>query len=231
MPGFAPQHFLCSYPAMIDHRAFIRANTAVTAPPLLPEIRLHLATEVTPLWQATEAVLAESNLPPPYWAFAWVGGQAVARHLLDHPQWVAGRRVLDFASGSGVVAIAAALGGAASVTAVEIDAFAAAAIALNAELNGAAIHVLAEDLVGRPLPDIDLVLAGDVCYERPMAERVTGWLRSLAHDGMPVILGDPGRAYLPEQGLEALAHHAVPTTRDIEDRAIRNTTVWRMLTL
>lgn len=210
-------------------QAFVRANTELTAPPLLPEVLLHLATQVTPLWEATEANLAACNLPPPYWAFAWPGGRAVARHVLDNPGLVAGRRVLDFASGCGMAAIAAAKAGASGVAAAEIDDFAVAAIGLNARANGVTLDVLRDDIVGRPLPGIDVVLAGDVCYERPMAERVIAWLRGLARGGTLVILGDPGRAYLPKSGLEALARFAVPTSLDLEDREVRDTTVWRLL--
>lgn len=213
---------------MTDPTAFIRANTVPTAPPLVPEIRLHLATEVTPLWQATEATLARNNLPPPYWAFAWPGGQAVARHLLDHPALAAGRRVLDFAAGSALVAIAALRAGAAAATACDIDDFAGAAMALNAAENGATLTIRLDDMVGDALPGIDLVLAGDVCYERPMADRVIPWLRSLARD-RTVIIGDPGRAYLPATGLERLADYDVPTPLDLEDRTMRRTTVWRVL--
>jgi predicted nicotinamide N-methyase len=214
---------------VIDRRAFILANTELTAPPLLPEIPLHLATEVTPLWEATESTLATVNLPPPYWAFAWPGGRAVARHVLDVPELVAGKRVLDFAAGSGMIAIAAAKAGAAEVRAVEIDDFAATVIAMNAEANGVAVQTVCEDIVGRPLPGVDVVLAGDVCYERPMAERVISWFRGLARDGVLVIIGDPGRAYVPKTGLEALAKFAVPTSLDLEDREVRDTVVWRLL--
>lgn len=209
---------------------FIITRTAVAAPPLVPEILLHLATEVTPLWQATEAELARDNLPPPYWAFAWPGGQAVSRYVLDDPALVRGRRVLDFAAGSGVVAIAAWRAGAAAVTAVEIDTFAAEAIRLNVALNGAgapgaAVTVRCEDLVGDALAGIDVVLAGDVCYERPMAERVTTWFRTLAAGGKVVVIGDPGRTYLPRAGLHALACYVVPTSLDLEDRLTRETRV------
>lgn len=210
---------------------FILANTAPGEPPLLPGLRLYLASEVTPLWEATEEMLARSNLPPPYWAFAWPGGQAVARYLMDRPDLVRGRRVLDFAAGSGLVAIAAALSGASHVAANEIDAFAAAAIALNAGLNGlpdGVPEIAAHDLVGHPMPGIDLVLAGDVCYERPMAERAIAWFTDLVRAGTEVILGDPGRAYLPGQGLEPLARYDVPTPPDLEDREMRRTTVWRL---
>src|SRR6267142_2857250 len=166
----------------MDPALFIRHNTAIVAPPLVPEIRLHLATEVTPIWQATEDSLAQGMVPPPYWAFAWAGGQALARYLLDHPEAVAGRAVLDFGAGSGLVAIAAAKAGAASVTAAEIDHFAAAAIAANAALNEVAIAVTTADVSDCADPGREVVAAGDVCYERPMAERVTAWLRFLAAD-------------------------------------------------
>ncbi|PWC40691.1 methyltransferase [Azospirillum sp. TSO22-1] len=212
-----------------DPATFVRANTAVAPPSLLPELRLHLATEVTPLWEATEATLARNNLPPPYWAFAWPGGQAVARHILDNPETVRGKRVLDFAAGTGLVGIACALAGAAYVRAAEIDAFALAAMELNAGLNGVALEGVSDDLVGRDLPDIDVVLAGDVCYERPMAERVTAWLRRIAAAGTLVVLGDPGRAYVPSTGLELLGRYAVPTSLELEDRTLRETNVWRLL--
>ncbi|WP_431856330.1 class I SAM-dependent methyltransferase [Azospirillum sp.] len=212
-----------------DPATFVRTNTAIAHPSLLPEMRLHLATEVTPLWEATEATLARNNLPPPYWAFAWPGGQAVARYALDNPEAVRGKRVLDFAAGTGLVGIACALAGAAHVRAAEIDAFALAAMELNAALNGVALEAVSDDLVGRDLPDIDVVLAGDVCYERPMAERVTAWLRRIAATGTLVVLGDPGRAYVPTSGLERLGRYAVPTSLELEDRTLRETNVWRLL--
>jgi predicted nicotinamide N-methyase len=211
-----------------DPGAFIRANTAVEAPPLVPEIRLHLATEMTPIWHATEETLTQNNLPPPYWAFPWVGGQALARYLLDRPETVRGRRVLDFGAGSGIVAIAAALSGAAGVVAAEIDRFAAAAIALNAALNGVAVAVESADVIGAAVPQ-EIILCGDVCYERPMADRLTAWLRERAAAGATVLLGDPGRTYLPKTGLEPLARYRVPTTRELEDRDVRDAVVWRML--
>ncbi|HZB91597.1 MAG TPA: 50S ribosomal protein L11 methyltransferase, partial [Stellaceae bacterium] len=176
---------------------FIRANTAIAAPPLVPEIRLHLATEITPLWLATEAELGRAQLPPPYWAFAWAGGQALARYVLDHPTLVYGRKVLDFGAGSGLLALAAAKSGAAQATAAEIDGFAAAAIALNSALNRLEVAVLGEDVIGRLPSPWQVVLVGDMCYERPLAERLTLWLRRLADAGALVLLGDPGRAYLP----------------------------------
>ena len=211
-----------------DPAAFVLANTALEAPPLVPEIRLHLASEVVPLWQATEEQLAEQGLPPPYWAFAWAGGQALARYLLDHPEAVAGKRVLDFAAGSGLQGIAAARAGAAAVEAAEIDAFAAAAIRLNAALNGVEMAVTERDLIGARAGPWDVVLAGDVCYERPMAETVWAWLRALAGDGALVLLGDPGRTYLPKSGLERVIAYAVETSRELEDSDVRNAVVWRV---
>jgi predicted nicotinamide N-methyase len=213
----------------VDPAVFVRGNTAIAVPPLVPEIRLYLATEVTPIWLATEETLARSGLPPPYWAFAWAGGQALARYLLDHPATVAGRSVLDFGSGSGLVAITAAKGGAASVQAAEIDHFAAAAIVANAALNGVEITVRTADLLGTIDFRWDVVTAGDVCYEQPMADRVTSWLRRLAASGTLVLLGDPGRAYSPGQGLLKRAHYIVPTSRELEDRDTRNTVVWELL--
>jgi predicted nicotinamide N-methyase len=207
--------------------AFVRAQTALAAPPLVPEIRLHLAIEVTPLWQATEATLAATGLPPPYWAFAWPGGQALARHLLDHPVFVRDRRVLDFAAGSGLAAIAAAKAGALSVAAADIDTFALAAIGLNAAANGITLNIIGDDLIDRPNA-WDVVLAGDVCYERPLAERATAWLRGLASAGALVLLADPGRSYLPTDGLTEIARYQVPTSRELEDQELRETVIWRL---
>ena len=213
----------------MDPAVFLRRNTAITVPPLVPEIRLYLATEVTPIWLATEETLARSGLSPPFWAFAWAGGQALARYLLDHPDEVAGRSVLDFGAGSGLIAIAAAKAGATSVLAAEIDNFAAAAIAANAALNDVEIAVQTADLLATVKSRWDVVTAGDVCYERPMADRVTGWLRMLTARGTLVLLGDPGRAYLPAEGLIERARYLVPTSRELEDRETRVTVVWEVL--
>ena len=213
----------------MDPALFVRRNTTIVAPLLVPEIRLHLATEVTPIWQATEETLARSALPPPFWAFAWAGGQALARYLLDHPANVAGRSVLDFGAGSGLVAIAAAKAGAGSVLAAEVDHFAAAAIAANAVLNEVAISVATEDLLDTVNLRWDVVTAGDVCYEQPMADRVVGWLRGMAARGTIVVLGDPGRTYLPCGGLVERARYVVPTSRELEDREYRETVVWELL--
>jgi predicted nicotinamide N-methyase len=213
----------------LDPALFVRRNTAIIAPPLVPEIRLRLATEITPIWQATEESLARGAVPPPFWAFAWAGGQALARYVLDHPAEAAGRFVLDFGAGSGVVAIAAAKAGAAGVLAAEIDHFAAAAIAMNAALNDVAVRVTTADVIDTADPRWEVVTAGDVCYEQPMAARVARWLAALAGDGCLVLLGDPGRAYLPASGLRERARYLVPTTRELEDREIRDGVVWQVL--
>ncbi len=213
---------------MTDPAAFVRAQTAPASPPLVPEIRLHLASAVTPLWRATEATLAAREVPPPYWAFAWPGGQALARYLLDDPGVVRGRSVLDFAAGSGLAGIAAAMAGAAAATAADIDRFAAAAIALNAAANGVTIDIIGADPIDRPAA-WDVVLAGDVCYEQPMAGRATAWLRRLAAAGTEVLLGDPGRSHRPADGVVELARYRVPTSLDLETRTECETVVWRLL--
>ena len=215
-------------PPKVDPAAFIRAQTILAKSPLVPEVKLHLATEITPIWEATEETLAANGLPPPYWAFAWPGGQALTRFLLDNPEWVRGKRVLDFAAGSGLSGIGAALAGAEKVEAAEIDAFAAAAIELNADANKAVVEIIMEDLIGKP-GRWDLVLAGDVCYEKPMADRVIAWFRVLAGQGVAVLIGDPGRAYLPARGLVEVARYDVPTTMELEDRELRQTVVWRLM--
>ena len=211
------------------HDRFILDHTALASPPLLPEIRLHLATEITPLWTKTQAWLDQNQIPPPYWAFAWVGGQALARHLLDHPDLVNGKRVLDFASGSGLVAIAAKKARAARVVASELDAVAQRAIDLNATANDVAIEITGGDLVGDPLSDFDVLLAGDVLYEQPMASRVGPWLVDRARAGRVVLLGDPGRNHpLAAAHLEELARLDVPAFADVESAALRSTGVFRV---
>jgi predicted nicotinamide N-methyase len=204
---------------------FIRANTVVAAPPLVPEIALHLAAEMVPLWSRTEEELSAIGMPPPYWAFAWAGGQALARYVLDNPEIVRGKRVLDVGAGSGLVALAAANAGAARVLADYIDSFACAAIALNAKLNGADIAVTSQDVIGTQ-GDWEAILVGDLFYERPLAERLLSWL---AAAGVPVLLGDPGRSYFPIRHVERLALYQVRTTRELEDREIRETGVYRLL--
>jgi predicted nicotinamide N-methyase len=211
---------------VIDPEAFVRANTLPVPAPLVPELVLHLATEITPIWQATEEWLRETGTEPPFWAFAWPGGQALARYLLDNPARVAGRRVLDFAAGCGIAAIAAARAGAAWVEAAEIDPLATAAIRLNAAANGAAVTALTGDVVGAA-GRWDLILCGDVCYEAPMTGHILPWLRGLARDA-EVWLADPGRAYLPREGVSAFASYAVPTTRELEDQTERRATLFRL---
>ncbi len=208
---------------------FITAWTAVSSPPQVPEISLHLAGEITPIWEATEAILERENVPPPFWAFAWPGGQALARHILDHPEIVHGRNVLDFAGGCGLIAIAAAKSGAKSVTCADIDLFALAAAGLNSELNGVTLTFEGSDLVGKENQGWDVVLSGDICYEKALAERVTTWLRTLAGGGAVVMIGDPGRDYLPKEGLVEVARHTVPTSLELEDRSERNAIVWRVM--
>jgi predicted nicotinamide N-methyase len=205
----------------------VRENTAVAHAPLVPEIALYLASEVTPLWHATETYLEQNNLPPPYWAFAWPGGQTFARLLLDQPELARGRRVLDFASGSGISAIAAAKAGAARVVATEIDAFAVAALGLNAALNSVTFDIFEGDILASPPTDWDLILAGDVCYEKPMAERTVAWLDLAVARGIEVLVADPGRAYLPKSGLSEIARHDVPTPLDLENRKIMTTVIYR----
>ena len=203
---------------------FVRDNSQLLAPPLVPEIQLHLASEVIPLWRKTEEELAEIGVPPPYWAFAWAGGQALARYLLDHPGIVANKRVLDFGSGSGLVGLAAAKAGAAHVVAADIDPFAIAAIARNAAVNNVNVETVTQDMIGTD-DRFDLILVGDMCYERPLAERLMTWLKTARAD---VLLGDPGRSYFPKTGLTRLANYSVPTTRELEDREIRETGVWQL---
>jgi predicted nicotinamide N-methyase len=205
---------------------FVRTQTTPGRAPLVPEIELYLASEIAPIWQATEAWLAENNVDPPFWAFAWPGGQALARHVLDHPSSVVGRRVLDFAAGGGIAAIACALAGAASVEAAEIDKLARAAISLNAEMNGVLVGLSDVDIVGAGCR-WDLILCGDVCYEAPMTGHILPWLRRMAGDA-EVWLADPGRAYLPTDGLAAFASHVVRTSLELEDRSERLVTIYRL---
>jgi len=204
---------------------FIRANAELISPPLVPEIRLYLASEVVPLWRKTEEELNAMGVPPPYWAFAWAGGQALARYILDHPETVRGKSVLDFGAGSGLVALAAAKAGAAKVLAADIDKFSIAAITANAEANGVAVATTADDIIGEELV-FDVILVGDMCYERPLAERLMAWLKNRHAE---ILLGDPGRSYFPKQGLEQLAHYNVAVSRDLEDREIRETGVWKLM--
>jgi predicted nicotinamide N-methyase len=212
----------------LNPRDFILENTELLSPPHTPELKLHLASELVPIWQKTEEELAAQGVPPPFWAFAWAGGQALSRYVLDHPETVRGKRVLDFASGSGLSAIAAAKAGASHVLATEIDTFAVAAIALNAEINGVNVSAELLDAVGTD-QGWDTVIAGDICYEREMSARVFAWLRGLAGRGALVLIGDPGRNYLPSSHLVEIAVYDVATTRELEDREVRRTKVWHVM--
>lgn len=216
-----------------DPQGFIRTNTALEAPAMVPEFKLWLASEYVPIWQATEAWLEEQNIDPPYWAFCWPGGQAVARYLLDNPELVAGKHVIDFAAGSGVSSMAAAKAGAASVIANDIDELSLIAARLNAEANGLAVETSSADwLAGADGdPEADVVIAGDVCYEREMSVRALAWLRGHAARGRLVLLGDPGRNYFSAQGLEECARYEIPTSLQLENRGMRETVVWRVLPL
>jgi predicted nicotinamide N-methyase len=209
-----------------DRRAFILEHTRLQRPPHCPEIMLHLADEVTPIWRMTEEALGELGLPPPFWAFAWAGGQALARYLLDHPQEVEGRTAVDFATGSGLVAIAAMKAGAASVLASDVDSFCRDAVAVNAAANGVEVAFTGRDLLDAPPPEAGLILAGDICYEKPLAERVLAWLRAAHAAGARVLIGDPGRSYFPRTGLTQLAEYSVPTSRELEDQEVKRTGVW-----
>jgi predicted nicotinamide N-methyase len=211
-------------------RAFIRAKTVPSAPPLVPEVRLFLAERLTPLWYATADELEDQAIAPPYWAFAWPGGQALARYVLDRPDLVRGRAVLDLAAGSGLVGMAAALAGASAVTCSEIDPLGTEAIRLNAALNGvgARVQVRTDDLTAAPPGAWSLILAGDIWYEQPMAEVMTGWLRRAAAGGAVVLAADPGRAHVPSAGLTTRARVSVPTTREVEDADQRETTIYRI---
>jgi predicted nicotinamide N-methyase len=213
-----------------DPVAFVRANTRLRPVPHVPEIALHVADEYVPLWERTEEELQAIGLPPPFWAFAWAGGQALARYILDNPALVAGLRVLDFASGSGLVAIAAAKAGAASVLAADIDPFALAAIELNAAANAATVERTGTNLLDDPTlaRSYDVILAGDIFYERGTAERAFDFLAARAAAGARVLIGDPGRSYLPQARLVKLAEYQIPVTRQLEDSEIKRTAVWRL---
>lgn len=210
---------------MTDPEAFIAAHTAPGRAPLVPEFELALASEITPIWQATEDWLARTGLEPPFWAFAWPGSQALARHFLDHPAIVAGRRVLDFAAGCGLAALAALRAGAASAEAADIDPLAQAATRLNAARAGLT-PIVSGDIVGSPCR-WDLIVCGDVCYERPMTSHILPWLRTMAETA-EVWIADPGRAYLPREGLAEFARTVVPTTIELEDATSRLVRLFRL---
>ena len=210
-----------------DPLAFVRANTRPQIVPLAPEIALHVADEAVALWHKTEEEISAQGLPPPFWAFAWAGGQALSRYILDNPDLVRSKTVLDLGAGSGLVAVAAAKAGAATVIANDIDVFALAACRLNAATND--VHVIAEmrDRLDDPEPDADVVLVGDVFYERGMADRLEGFLDRARISGADVLIGDPGRSFLPRDRLEPLALYGVPDIGALEDQDIKDTKVWR----
>jgi len=203
-------------------RELVLSSTVVRPAPYVPEVRLHLAEDVTLLWQRLERDLDRTGTEPPYWSSAWAGGQAVARYVLDNPEVVAGRRVLDLASGSGLCAIASALAGAGQVTASEVDEISVSAIEVNAAVNGVSISAVLRDFVAGEPPDVDVVLAGDVCYERRMAERILDWLSRCRRRGVEVVLGDPGRAFLPESGLLELGRYEIAGDPMLENAGVRH---------
>jgi predicted nicotinamide N-methyase len=209
-----------------DRRVFILQNTRLQHPPFVPELQLHLADEITPLWRMTEAELGVRGVPPPFWAFAWAGGLALARYLLDHPAQVAGKPVVDFAAGSGLCALAALKAGAAAALAADIDPFCEAAVELNAEANGLRVAYTGGDLLVADPPPADVILAGDICYEQPLATRVLAWLQAAHAQGTRVLIGDPGRRYFPREGLIRLAAYAVPTSLELEDSAVKRVGVF-----
>ncbi len=213
-----------------DAETFIRGNTRLRAIPHVPEISLYVADEAVPLWQKTEEELGAIGLPPPFWAFAWAGGQALARYVLDNPDLVRGKRVLDLASGSGLVSISAAQADAAFTVANDIDAFAMPAIQLNAAANNVALQTETIDRLepATPLEMFDVVLAGDIFYERDTAARAFAFLERMARQGAAILIGDPGRTYLPKDRLEVRAEYEVPVTRDLEDAEIKRSNVWAL---
>ncbi len=213
---------------VVDRHDFIIGNTRLVPVPLVPEISLHIAHEAVPLWQKTEEELGEIGLPPPFWAFAWAGGQALARYVLDNPETVSGRTVLDLASGSGLVGIAARRAGAAHVVATDIDDFALAAVRINAGVNKVDVTACGDDLLDTSPPDVEVILVGDLFYEKPVADRLMAWLEKAGEQGADVLIGDPGRSYLPRNRLVSCASYQVPVTRDLEDAEIKNSQVWRL---
>jgi predicted nicotinamide N-methyase len=209
-----------------DPQGFILANTHLQHPPHTPELVLYLADEITPIWRMTEEELGEIGLPPPFWAFAWAGGQALARYLFDHPAEVKDKSVFDVGTGSGLVAIAAMKAGARAANGCDLDAFCAAAVAVNARANDVVVGFARRDPLERDPPDAAVICAGDVCYEQPLADRAIAWLRTAHERGARVLLGDPGRSYFPKAGLVKLAEYSVPTTRELEDAEVKRTAVW-----
>lgn len=212
-----------------DWPPFIRANTRLLSPPLVPEIVLHLAEESLPIWQKTEEQLEAINVPPPYWAFAWAGGQALARYILDNRTLLDGKRVIDLGSGSGLTAIAALLAGAVSGLASDIDRLALVAMSLNGEANGLRLDTTAEDLLDAGPAQCDVVLVGDLFYERQLADRVLSYLQRAAARGATILVGDPQRAYFPKERFIAKAEYHVPVTRELEDAELKRTAIWHFI--
>ncbi len=208
--------------------AFIRANTRATAPPLVPEIFLQLADESVPIWKKTEEELGKINVPPPYWAFAWAGGQALARYILDNPELTRGKCILDLGTGSGLTAIAAKKAGARDVIAADIDHLALAAVLLNAAANNVVVEITDEDLLTKPPVPINVVLVGDLFYERQLADRVLAFIEAAGRLGAIILIGDPQRNYFPRGRFSAIAEYQVPVTRELEDSEIKKTAVWRL---
>ena len=207
---------------------FIQANAKLLTVPLVPEIRLYLAEESMPIWQKTEEELGQMNVPPPYWAFAWAGGQALARYLLDNAALVAGRTVLDLGAGSGLTSIAAMKAGAASVLAADIDRYALVAVALNGEANGVRIETTDADLLAAAPGSFDAILVGDMFYERALSERALAFVETARAQGAEVLVGDPRRSYFPKESFRKVAEYSVPVTRDLEDMEIKHTAVWQL---
>lgn len=221
-------------PARLDHddpaavRRFIASNTRLMRPPLVPELQLHLAEESLEIWRRTEEELGQLNVPPPYWAFAWAGGQALARVVLDNSGFVRGKRVLDLGCGAGLASVVSLLAGATSVLAADIDRIALIATEMNAEANGVSVRTTARDLLDGLEDPVDVVLVGDLFYERQLADRVLALVEPLAKSGVLVLVGDPQRNYFPRGRFREVAAYKVPVTRDLEDAEIKNTAVWQV---
>lgn len=213
---------------LADPATFVLTNTKILAPPLVPEIQLHLAEESLPIWMKAEEELGTTGLPPPYWAFAWAGGQALSRYCLDTPTFLAGRLVLDLAAGCGIVGIAAMKAGAVRAVCNDIDDFAGAAIELNATLNRVSVTIQLADLLSGPPAQADVILVGDVFYEKPLADRALRWLRACRAAGSAVLTGDPKRSYFPRDAFDHVADYRVPVSRELEDVDIKHTSVWRL---
>ena len=211
-----------------DRAAFIRANTKLLSPPLVPEIKLHLAEESLPIWLKTEEELGEINVPPPFWAFAWAGGQALARYILDNRETVTGKTVLDLGCGSGLTAIAPMLAGAKSALAADIDLLALTAVELNAASNGVTVETTSANLLAFPPKRFDITLVGDLFYERSMSDAVLAYIETAAAQGSIILIGDPQRNYFPRGRFQQVAEYNVPVTRELEDSEIKRTAVWRL---